>query len=203
MATESSETRNRILEAAASVFADKGYHDTRVDEIVAASQTSKGAVYHYFSSKNHIFLALVDKFADLLEERLRTAIEKEEHGIERVDAALLVCMQTFGQHRTLAKITLVQAVGLGVAFEEKRREINDRFAQLIQKYLDQAVADGSLPALDTDIAARAWMGALNEVVLRWVYTGQPEPERAFPALRTMLLRSVGVPEERIQAISDR
>ncbi len=200
MTTISDKTRSRILDAAADVFADKGYHDTRMDEIASASETSKGAVYHHFPSKNYIFFALIDKFTKLLEDRLREAIEKEEHGLQRVDVALRICMQTFGQHRTLAKIALVQAVGLGEAFEEKRREINDRFAGIIQKYLEQAIADGSILEIDTEVAARAWMGALNEVVLRWVYTGTPEPDRALPALRMLLLRSIGISEERIEEL---
>jgi AcrR family transcriptional regulator len=200
--TEISEkTRSRILDAAADVFADKGYYDARVDEIVEISHTSKGAIYHHFPSKNYIFFALIDKFTELLEERLKTAIEKEEHGLQRLDVALKVCMQTFGQHRRLAKITLVQAVGLGESFETKRRKINDRFAEFIKEYLDQAVADGSIPAMDTEVVARAWMGALNEVVLRWIYTGSPEPARAIPALRALLLRSIGVSEERIAALN--
>ena len=203
MTTISDETRSRILDAAADVFADKGYHDARMDEIVAASQTSKGGVYHHFPSKTYIFFALIDKFTKLLEDRLKVAIEKEEHGLQRVDAAIKICMHTFGQHRTLAKIALVQAVGLGETFEEKRRAINDRFAGIIQKYLEQAIADGSIPEIDTEVAARAWMGALNEVVLRWVYTGSPDPERATPALRTLLLRSIGVSEERIAELDEK
>ena len=63
-------TRQRILEAAVEVFAGKGYHEARVDEIVDVSKTSKGAVYSYFPSKERIFLALVDEFAGLLEKRL-------------------------------------------------------------------------------------------------------------------------------------
>lgn len=201
MSEESDATRKRILEAATQVFADKGYHDARMDEIVAESHTSKGAVYHHFPSKNYIFFALIDKFAHLLEERLRTAIEKEEHGLQRVDVALNICLQTFGQYRSLAKIALVQAVGLGASFEEKRREINDRFAGIIRAYLDEAIADGSIPPIDTEVAAHVWMGALNEVVLRWVYTGSPDPVRAAPALRTLLLRSIGVSEARIDELN--
>ena len=41
-------TRERILEAALEVFARKGYHRALVDDIVRASATSKGAVYHHF-----------------------------------------------------------------------------------------------------------------------------------------------------------
>jgi AcrR family transcriptional regulator len=197
------ETRERILEAAVSVFASKGYHDTKVDDIVAESNTSKGSFYFYFPSKQDIFLALVDTFANLLESRLRDRIQAETSGVVRVDLALRVCLETFGQYRGLAKIALVQATGLGHVFEEKRRAVNDRFIAFIKKNLDEAVADGGIPALDTEVAACAWMGALNEIVLRWVYTGQPDPVRSLPALRRMLLQSVGIPEEKIREFEEK
>ena len=193
-------TRERILDAAANVFASKGYHETRVDDIVDASETSKGSVYFHFPGKQQIFLALVDQFADLLERRLTQAIAGEEDGVRRVSAALEVCLQTFGKYRGPAKLLLIQAVGLGTVFEEKRLEIHDRFARLIQSHLNQAVAEGDIPLIDTEVTAYAWMGAIYEVVIRWVHTGQPEPERVVPTLRTILLRSIGVPEERIQQI---
>jgi AcrR family transcriptional regulator len=191
------ETRSRILEAAVTVFASKGYHDTKVDDIVAESQTSKGSFYFYFPSKQDIFLALVDMFADLLENQLRNRIASVTSGMARVDLALRVCLEIFGQYRGLAKIALVQATGLGLAFEEKRRAVNDRFIQIIKENLDHTIADGSIQPLDTEIIACGWMGALNEIVLRWVYTGQPDPVRSLPVLRRMLLQSIGVPEERI------
>ena len=190
--TSTYETRERILEAAVKVFATKGYHDTKVDDIVSESKTSKGSFYFYFPSKQDIFLALVDTFAELLESRLRARINSETSGMARLDLALHVCLETFGQYRGLAKIAFVQATGLGLAFEEKRRAVNDRFIEIIKNNLDEAVAEGSIPALDTEVAACAWMGALNEIILRWVYTGQPDPIRTLPALRKLLLQSVGV-----------
>ena len=196
------ETRSRILEAAVKVFASKGYHDTKVDDIVSQSQTSKGSFYFYFPSKQDIFLALVDTFADLLESRLRERLSAEESGTARVDIALHVCLETFGQYRSLAKITLVQATGLGAAFEEKRQTVNQRFIEIVRENLDAAVAEGSIPTLDTEVAACAWVGALNEIVLRWVYSGQPDPERSLPALRKLLLQSVGISEERIRQLEE-
>ena len=201
--TSSQETRNRTLEAAVSVFASKGYHDTKVDDIVAESNTSKGSFYFYFPSKQDIFLALVDTFADLLENRLMERVRAETSGVARVDLALRVCLETFGQYRGLAKIALVQATGLGHVFEEKRRAVNDRFIAFIKKNLDEAIAEGGIPALDTDVAACAWIGALNEIVLRWVYTGQPDPVRALPSLRRLLLQSVGIPEEKIREFEEK
>lgn len=194
------DTRQRILEAALQVFSLKGYHDTRVDDIVAESATSKGAVYFHFPGKQQLFLALVDEFAGLLEKRLDDALASSQDNVQRVDAALHVCLETFGRYRSLAKIFLVQAVGLGRVFEEKRLEITQRFVNVIQARLAEAAASGDIPALDTEVAAHAWMGAINEIVIRWVHTGQPAPERALPTLRFLLLRSISVSEERIRQL---
>jgi hypothetical protein len=82
-------------------------------------------------------------------------------------------------------------VGLGAVFEERRRDINDRLARIIQARLDQAVVDSSIPPLQTDLAARIWVGALNEIVVHWIYTGEPDLEAAIPEIKAFLLRSIG------------
>ncbi|MCU0497950.1 MAG: TetR/AcrR family transcriptional regulator [Anaerolineae bacterium] len=188
-------TRSRILDAALDVFSNKGYHDTKVDDIVEISSTSKGSIYFHFPNKQTIFLALVDKFAELLEKRIVEAIEQEQIGIARVRAALRACLDTFGKYRLLAKIMLVQAVGLGSIFEDKRLEVSERFVHLIKDYVDQAITVGDVPPVDTEIVARAWMGAIYEIVIRWVYTGEPTPERIMSTLLPMLLRSIGYDDE--------
>jgi len=201
MSDKAKVTQERILDAAIKVFSHKGYHETKVDDIVEESATSKGAVYFYFPGKQQIFLALIDKFADVLQQRMIAAVTPVNDGVERVNLALQVCLETFAQYRGLAKIFLVQAVGLGAVFETKRLQLHDRFAGVIKSYLDEAIAGGEIEPIDTEVIAYAWMGAINEVVIRWVYTGQPEPERLITPLRAMLLRSVGVPAARIEQLS--
>lgn len=185
------ETREKILEAALQVFSSKGYHDTRLDEIVEASGTSKGSIYFHFPNKERLFVALVDKFSELLERRVTESVAHNAPGMVRVQAALEAVLNTFGKYRRPAKILLVQAAGLGSIFEQKRIEVHDRFSDLIKHYLDEAVALGEIDALDTEIVSRAWMGAINELVIRWVYTGEPQPSQIIDTLVPMLLRSVG------------
>ncbi len=185
----------RILDAALDVFASKGYHDARLDEIVEESHTSKGAIYFHFPNKERLFLALVDQFADLLERRVTEAIAHEEAGMACVRVALETCLDTFGRYRRPAKLLLVQAVGLGAAFENKRNEVNDRFARLIETYLREAIAVGDIAPVDTEIVSYAWMGAMYGVIIRWVYTGEPEPARIMATLLPVLLRSVGFVED--------
>ncbi len=182
-------TRTRILDAALNIFSSKGYHDTRLDEIVTESSTSKGSIYFHFPNKERLFLALVDQFADLLERRVAEAIG-EATGMARVQIALETVITTFGKYRRPAKLLLVQAVGLGTTFEQKRIEVNDRFARLIETYLQDAIEVGDIESVDTEVVSYAWMGAIYSVIIRWVYTGEPTPDRIMDALLPVLLKSV-------------
>ena len=185
-------TRDRILQAALQIFAEKGYHRAVVDDIVRASGTSKGAVYHHFPNKEALFLALVDAFSARLAEAVAMAVERSHGALGKVEAALRAGLETFARHRALARILLLESVSLGSAYQTKRAEVHGRFASLIGAYLDQAMAEGSIPPLDTRVATLAWLGAVNEVVIQWLHSDEPDLlTRAVPALTAMLLRSIG------------
>lgn len=185
-------TREKILQAALRVFADKGYHRGIVDDVVRASGTSKGAVYHHFPNKEALFLALVDEFASHLAAGVAQAIAARRGALAKVEGALQAVLVTFARHRQLARILLLEAVSLGPTYEAKRAEVHRRFADLIQGYLDEAAAEGSIPPLDTGVATLAWLGAVNEVVIQWLHAGRPDLEtEALPALTHLLLRSIG------------
>ena len=190
-------TRRRILDAAEEVFSEKGYHGSAVDDIVRASRTSKGSFYFHFPSKQEIFFALVDRLVVALAHSTEEAIGHENGALAKVTAALDTVFRTFTRHRSLAKILLVGGVGLGRAFDERLLAMHSRFADAIKWHLDEAVEEGSIPPVDTELAAYVWMGAVNEVIVRWIYTGQPEPlEKALEGLRGLLLRSISA--ERVQ-----
>jgi TetR/AcrR family transcriptional regulator, fatty acid metabolism regulator protein len=186
-------TRERILDGALDVFARKGYHRAIVDDIVRASGTSKGAVYHHFPNKEAVFAALVDDFAELLASRVASAVSAGHGSLAKVDGALTAALTTFADNEQLARLILLEAVSLGPAYQRKRAEVAARFAALIQGYLDEAVADGSLPAVDTRVATFAWLGAVNELVVQWLHGGMPDLGSAIPPLTRLLLRSVGSP----------
>jgi AcrR family transcriptional regulator len=57
-------TKRRLLDAGATVLAAKGYHATRVDDVVKLAQTSHGTFYLYFSNKEELFRALAAEVAE-------------------------------------------------------------------------------------------------------------------------------------------
>jgi AcrR family transcriptional regulator len=185
--------RERILDAALGVFARRGYREAAVDDIAAEADTSKGGVYFHFPGKQAIFLALLDRSARMLLSRIVERIEAETDPLIRVEIALKTLLDTFGSHRVLARLFLVEALGAGPEFHARMTEIHGLFISLIKQHLDEAVAAGLLgEKLDTEIAATVWFGALNQVVVRWALREQaPSLAESYPTLRLLLLRGLG------------
>jgi AcrR family transcriptional regulator len=187
----SQQRHQRILDAAAHVFSAKGYHGTLVDEIASEAETSKGGIYFHFPNKQAIFLALLDRLADILRGRVETAVAVEQEPVARAEAALRVVLETFGSHRRLSRLFLVEALGAGPEFNARMMQIRAGFASLIRVHLDEAVASGAIPPLDTETAATAWFGAINEVVTHWALTDSPgDLEAVYPTIRALLLRGI-------------
>jgi len=76
-------TLARILDAGAVVFADRGYHAARVDDIVKAAEVSHGTFYLYFSSKQDLFRAIAEGIAAEM-----VALAKQLPSLGREDEAV-------------------------------------------------------------------------------------------------------------------
>jgi AcrR family transcriptional regulator len=187
----SQQRHQRILDAATHVFSTKGYHGTLVDEIAAEADTSKGGVYFHFPNKQAIFLALLDRLAHMLRERVEAAVKTQSDPVQRAEEALHVVLETFGSHRRLARLFLVEALGAGPEFNARMIQIRAEFAELIKVHLDDAVAQQAIPPLNTSVAATAWFGAVNEVVTHWALAEEPgRLEDAYPTVRRLLLQGI-------------
>ena len=190
------QTRERIMEAAEAVFAEKGYHDAAMDEIVRRTSVSKGGLYFHFPSKERLFFAVMDHMGRRLVHRIERRIAREESGVNRLEVALSTALESLGKRRRLAKLLLVQGYSMGNSFEKKRTEIYSGFASLIEENLNLAISEGAIPPVNTQIASYVWVGAINEVIIRWLYTGEPDPVReALPELKKILLTGLNAPSE--------
>ena len=134
------------------------------------------------------------------EQRLVIA---REIGDRRGEANAIYCTalaldslgRTFPQASgTTAQLIIVAPAGESVREAGVRDAIEasaDRFAALIQAYLDDAAADGSIAPLDTRVATLAWLGAVNEIVAQWLHGTVTDLRATIAPLTRILLQSIG------------
>jgi AcrR family transcriptional regulator len=184
------QTRERILEAAEAVFADNGYHNALVDEIGKRTSMSKGGLYFHFPSKEDLFFAVMDRLADKLVRRAEKAASKADSPLEAAEAALEAVLNALSVQKRLARLLITQGYSMGNAFEAKRAEMFDRFAGVIARELEEAKVSGQIDDVNTGLASRVWLGAVNEVVVNWLFSGGPSPKESALELKGFLLNSV-------------
>lgn len=153
---------------------------------------SKGGLYFHFPSKEDLFFAVMDRLANKLVGRAERAAAKAGSPLEAAEAALGGVLSALSVQKRLARLLITQGYSMGNAFESKRAEMFDRFACVISTQLDEAKEAGQIGELNTDLAARVWLGAVNEIVVHWLFSGGPTPKDAADDLKKLLIASVGV-----------
>ena len=76
-------TKAKITKVAWQLFHEKGYSETTIDDIIAASGTSKGSFYHYYSSKDELLSSLSELFDAKYEEVIQT-MDPEMNSYEKL-----------------------------------------------------------------------------------------------------------------------
>ncbi|MBO05346.1 MAG: TetR family transcriptional regulator [Chloroflexi bacterium] len=184
------ETRERILEAAEAVFADNGYHDALVDEIGKRTSMSKGGLYFHFPSKEDLFFAVMDRLANKLVRRAEKAASDTDNPLKAAEAALESVLKALSTQKRLARLLVTQGYSMGSAFEAKRAEVFDRFARVIVEKLNEAKSACQIGEVDVELASRVWLGALNEVVVHWLFSDGPSPRDSAQELKKLLVSSL-------------
>jgi AcrR family transcriptional regulator len=168
------ERKNQILDAAASVFARSGFSKARMDDIATESELSKGTLYWYFSSKDEIILAMMNRlfereFADL--EALQHA---DGTAIERMEAFTDFLIQDISQ--LLALIPIVYEY-LSLSFRDNtiRQTLRDYLRAYLEHLIpiiQQGIDQGEFRQVDASEVSIAIGAIVEGTILLWVYDSE-------------------------------
>jgi AcrR family transcriptional regulator len=167
------ERRQQILNVARDVFARRGYHNAKIDDIVAAAGIARGTFYLYFEDKRAIFEEIVDRTIARLGMSIvrvdphdagRTVADQVRENIRRIVRILL-------EDRATTKILLADALGVDPSFDRKLLSFYDEMSSL----LEDSLRDGQKLGVvgDGDVRLFSWltMGALKETLFQIVQRG--------------------------------
>jgi AcrR family transcriptional regulator len=169
------EKRRLILRAAIHVFAEKGYHTCRVQDIAAEAGVAYGLVYHYFRSKEELLETIFRRTWS----RMLDAVEEVERSMaparQQLEQVAHIVLSAWLVDPDLVRV-LVREVARSPHLQDEVDEIANAFAAL-ERIVIQGQTTGDLR---TDINPRlaAWIlyGALEEILTGWVYERLPAGE---------------------------
>jgi AcrR family transcriptional regulator len=157
--------RERIAEAALILFATRGYNVTSVDEIVARAKASKSAFYEFFTSKEDCFRELLAQHGGtLIQEVLADAATGHNHR-DRLRLGITRFVLSSFERSALARLLIVESVGLSAGVDQVRHELQGRFADAVAEEVRHALLHDPFYAdKDPQVFGRAVVGAVNDAV---------------------------------------
>ncbi|HWF78646.1 MAG TPA: TetR family transcriptional regulator [Caulobacteraceae bacterium] len=187
------ETRREIIEAARRLFAEHGYAGVSIEQVLAASGVSRGALYHHFRGKEALFEAVFEameaEIAQIVLARSAAAASPAEALAVGGDAFL-----DLAREKAVRQIVLTDApAALGW---EKWRAIDAQHGfGLLKAALAPAAAEAGLPEAMVEPFAHMLLASLTEIALLIARAedSEAEAEAGKAAIRELLGRILRTP----------
>lgn len=173
------EREKQLIDEAIKVFSAKGYVATSVTDIVESAGVARGTFYHYFDSKEEIFLRIIDIYFENLNRILETNSVRIKRALISGSAFLYAwldfALDFFRFHRDNINLTSIiyrQAMGQEASFSEKLEGYALYSRRVLAAELRMLAERGFIIQCDFDVAAAIITGAALEIIMHFVTTNR-------------------------------
>lgn len=150
--------RAQILDAAATVFAEKGFHRATTKEIATVAGVSPGTIYNYFSSKRELLFAMLSSIAvEPLDEALSSPLAEDERGF--IVAILNQHFDSIFRNIDIFRVVLAEVWTDEEFREQYFDQVVFRITSLVETYIEAGIEAGVLRPVNPSVIAQAVFGA--------------------------------------------
>ncbi|WP_342429347.1 TetR/AcrR family transcriptional regulator [Neobacillus sp. FSL H8-0543] len=181
------QSRALLLSIAAKEFAQKGYYETKISDIVKQADLSQPSFYLYFESKEAIFAELVTLFRSTLfdftkSSRLESGIHSSSLA-NKITQGLTTIFHFFVEQPDLTRI--------GFYIAQEAEEIKNSLANQIRENLTFEMQEGYFTtAVDMETVAESLVGIIDRVTITKLLPGHKEPEALAHEIVSLILYGI-------------
>lgn len=184
------ERRNQLLDIAARLFAERGYHPTSVADIVEAASVGKGVFYWYFESKEALFTEILREANFSLRRRQQAYIGIEPDPIRRLELGIAASMHWYREHRHV--FNLFQFAATEPAFASVLRESQENALNDAMRHIKEAMAQGRIGDGDPLFLTHAVIGVTGLLARRFIFDRDDDPDEVAAMTASFVLSGLSV-----------
>lgn len=154
-------TRDDILDAAAQVFRQKGFHGASMSDIATTLDVQKASLYHHVTSKQEILLALLDRALIMLTNHISVITAQPLPADQKLKLMVRGYLSALAENADLTAVLLFEHRSLDKKSHSRHVPQRDTFEALWRDVLNEGVKSKVFDLKDTGLAVRALMGVMN------------------------------------------
>jgi TetR/AcrR family fatty acid metabolism transcriptional regulator len=151
-----------MLEAAAALFGTQRFHEVRMEDIATAAGVGKGTIYRYFSDKEDLYLALLERASKQMHDRLEKAVGNLKGANAKLRAIVSAIISFFDEQPHLLSLIQRAEVLRGPDFPWKKTR--QEMLSLVTGLLEEGNAKGEIAARDPELVALLLLAGLRGVL---------------------------------------
>jgi AcrR family transcriptional regulator len=192
-----------VIEAAARLFAERGYHATSMQDLTQATGLAAGGLYHYIGSKEQLLFRICDELLEPLLEQARAIVAEPAPAAEQLRRLVRAWLAHVATHRD--HMAVFAQVRHAIEREPQWREVRRQrkaFEQLLDDVLARGEHDGTMAFADRGLALLALLGMVNHTATWLKPRGRLSPEQIADGYCDLLLKAgarTGTPRSRAPA----
>ena len=168
------QVRESVLKVAQEVFSRYGFQKTTMEDIAKGMGKGKSSIYYYFSSKDEIFRAVVEKEFVVMKSNIISAVSMAGSPKEKLKAYVMERMQGLNRFVNLYKVLRTEFLGQHDYTDEIRMRTDEEEIRIIKEILDEGVAAETFNLKDTFLTAIAIVTALKGMEIPLLITRDEE-----------------------------
>ena len=156
--------KEQILKGALLVFKEKGIEKSTMDEIAKQSDFGKASLYYYFSSKEEIFIELLDRGWKMIWESIEPVIHDRDHPKDTFISSLNIIGGLVRDDRVLFEFLFTAPKALPSNQDSKKSEwknYQNKMYTVLQSLLEEGIEKKEFPKMRSDLLMRAIGGLFH------------------------------------------
>ncbi|TFH37100.1 MAG: TetR/AcrR family transcriptional regulator [Anaerolineales bacterium] len=179
--------RMDIIQAAAQIFRQKGYHGTSMQDIADAVHLQKASLYHHITGKQEILVAILDQALELLIDDMQAVVNSTHTPQEKIRLAMRTYVHRLTQDLDLATVLLMEHRSLDEELRAIHIERRDRFEALWRGIVEEGIDSSVFRPVDARLTSFAFLGVLNWMITWYRHEGSLSGEQIADRFADLLL----------------
>lgn len=170
--TETAATHKRglIIQAAIEVFAEHGYYNSRVSDIVKRVDAAQGVFYYYFRSKEEILVTIFRDAWNNLLRRIDRINAEQEGALTKLRAIAEYIFKSFRQNPALMKVLIMDLPRLDKFYSDENQALYNRLFQEVADLVREGQQKGLINKdLSPMVASYVFHGAVDALIRHYLY----------------------------------
>jgi TetR/AcrR family fatty acid metabolism transcriptional regulator len=164
-----SDKRQKIIQAAISVFSEHGFYNSTVADVAREAQVADGTIYLYFKNKDDLLISIFEHSMDFFIQAARDEMKDVTDPRERLKTFIELHLKLVQKNQDLAQVIQIELRQSAKFMKEYANEKFFEYLGIVGAILEDGQKEGLFDAtLDPVILKRAIFGAVDEMALEWI-----------------------------------